>query len=318
MTSSPTARGWRCVWYDPALVLGEIVWRWTFGLTVLLVLTLAVTVYLSTIEVPVAALWLISTREPAAIAAAVFCMLRNSGWAATRISLIALPPLGVLWIAAAAVGRAATLQAMLGEDRENPQRVRWRGLIGLNFLRFSLWLAANIGCAGVLVVAFTSTGDAGFSLFSFMAVSSVVLVMWAGLNWLLSVAGIFAVRDKANAFEAISLAMDLTSRHFSQVVSTSSAWAMARGVAFTAEIFLLVGVVSFSGRVAPGFLLVGALVVTLAYLSFGDLLYMGRLASYVAIIEAGDEPSSGTPIASVAMEYPPDIDLSNLSPEHPA
>jgi len=304
------------VWQEPALVIGEIAWRWTFGLIMLLVLTFAFTVYLSTIEVPAAALWLISTREPAAIAAAVFYISRDSGWAATRISLVALPPLGVLWIVIASVGRAATLQAILGSERA--QRVRWRGLIGLNFLRFSLWLAANIGCAGVLAVAFTSTGDAGFSLLSFMAVSSVVLVIWAGLNWLLSVAAIFVVRETAHAFEAISLAIELVSRRFFQLVSTSSAWAMVRGIVFTAEVFLLVSVVSFSGRVAPRFLLVGAFLVTLAYLAFADLLYMGRLASYVAIIEAEDEPSSATPVASAATGYPPDIDLSQLSPEPPA
>ena len=307
------------MWHDPALVVGEIAWRWTFGLIVLLVLAFGFMVYLSTIEVSAPALWLISTREPAAIAAAFLYMFRDSGWAATRISLIALPPLGILWIMIASIGRAATLRPIFAAGTpESAQRGRsgWRQLLGLNFLRFSLWVAASIGCAAWLVIAFTAVDDPALSLLIFLAVTSVVFVIWAGLNWMLSIALIFSVRDGADTFESISLAVDLFSRRFSQLFVTSSGWGAARGIAFIAGVFLLRGVLSFSGRVPSGFLVIAGLAVALAYLAFADLLYIGRLASYVTIVEGEDEPPSETPVP--VPEYPSDPGWSQLPPEQPA
>ena len=305
------------MWRDPALVVGEIAWRWTFGLIVLLVLAFGFMVYLSTLEVPAPALWLISTREPAAIAAAFLYVFRDSGWAATRISLIALPPLGILWIMIASIGRAATLQPMFATTPESgQQKSGWRRLLGLNFLRFSLWLAASIGCATWLVIAFTTVDDPALSLLIFLAVSSVVFVIWAGLNWVVSIALIFSVRDGADTFESISLAVDLFLKRFSQLFVTSSGWGAARGIAFIAGVFLLRGVLSFSGRVPPGFLVIAGLALALAYLAFADLLYIGRLASYVTIVEGEDEPSSETSMPTP--EYPSEPAWPHLPPEQPA
>jgi hypothetical protein len=134
------------------------------------------------------------------------------------------------------------------------------------------------------------------------------------LNWLLSVAAIFVVRDHADMFASISLAVDLLSHRFSQFIATSAAWGAFRSVGLVGAIFLGAGVLTSSGRVPSGFMILGAVVIALAYFAFADLLYIGRLASYVAIIEADLEPSPpATPPA--APELPPDPDLSQLSPE---
>ena len=107
MKSSPTLAGWRTVWQEPTLVLAEIVWRWIFGLIALLVLAFALLAYLKSVQVPAPALWLMSTGERPMISLGLLYAVRDSGWMATKISLLLLPPLVLLWIFVASLGRAA-------------------------------------------------------------------------------------------------------------------------------------------------------------------------------------------------------------------
>lgn len=68
-------------------------------------------------------------------------------------------------------------------------------------------------------------------------------------------------------------------------MATSALWGALRSIGLVGAILLGVGVLTLSGRVPPGFMILGAVIIGLAYFAFADLLYIGRLASYVAILK---------------------------------
>jgi len=62
--------------------------------------------------------------------------------------------------------------------------------------------------------------------------------------------------------------------------------------------------------------LLGVLLITLGYLAIADLLYVSRLASYVAILQADLEPPPA--IIPAPPEPAPAVDIFPFSPDLPA
>lgn len=321
MKFSPTAAGWRTIWRDPAIVLAEIVWRWTFGLITTLVVVFSFFVYLSTIPVPAPALWMMHSRRTALAGAALSQVVHSSGWAVTKLTLVALPALAGFWIVLASLGRTATIQPMLTSVSE--RRVAWTRMLGISFLRFAAWFAASIALYGALTlaaIATTGLKDAiGTALLIFFALGIVVLAAWALLNWLLTLASIYVVRNDEETFTAISSAVTLLLRRFGELLATSSGWAIVRSIGFCFSIILSFVALALVRSIPPGYVLLALLLITLAYLALADLLYVGRLASYVAIIEADLEPPAvAAPIVSASPAQSSALDLPPFSPELPA
>lgn len=315
MSSSPTMAGWRTVSRQPALVLGEIAWRWIFGLIALLVLVFALVVYLGTVPVPESALWLIATHQPALVSIGLIYTLRGTGLLSTKIILVALPPLAVLWIFMAALGRAATLQPMLRPAMDvSSRQALWPRLLGISFLRFSLWFATGISFAGAAIAAFAgsagSADDVRVSRLMFVVLAGAIVTLSALPAWLLSLAAIFVVRDRTDIFESISSALDLLHQRAPELLATTSLWGALRGAGFIAA--TLVGVGIFIPAEHVGFVFAGLLVTALLYFAFSDLVYIGRLASYVSIIEAALEPSPAPPLEpQPSLDFPPLSELSS-------
>src|SRR6202043_3308862 len=105
------------------------------------------------------------------------------------------------------------------------------------------------------------------------------------LNWLLSLACIFAVRDGDDVLSALSAAVTFVQERPGAVFAVST-WT---GLAHLAAISMATTAVSFPLafiRVAPTRLIIAAvMLVTLAYFAVADWLYMARVAGYVCIAE---------------------------------
>lgn len=280
------------IWRDPAIALAEIAWRWVFGLVTALVVVFSFVIYLSTIPAPAPALWLMDTRRVALLGGTIAQIVHGSGWAATKLTLIGLPPLAAFWIVLASLGRTATIQAMLSSGSQSP--ARWQHLVGISFLRFATWFAANVAIYGALILAAMATtglrNPVVTALLIFFALSIVILSAWSMLNWLLTLGSIYLIRDDEEAFSAISSAVDLLRRRFGPLLATSSAWGIVRSIAFVTAIFLNLIALALLRSLPPGYVLIAIFVITLGYLAVADFIYVGRLASYVAIVEADLEP----------------------------
>lgn len=109
---SPTLEGFRAAFRQPALALAEIAWRWSVGATACALLGFSCFEYLNTLPVNGRELLFLRSRHPLLISRAIAHILRGS---LTRVSLAALlgaSALTVLWIFAAALGRAISVRAL--------------------------------------------------------------------------------------------------------------------------------------------------------------------------------------------------------------
>jgi hypothetical protein len=178
-----------------------------------------------------------------------------------------------------------------------------RTLIRLNFLRVAVALAALLGLVGASILAGFASPDAhprpGVAFFLFLPLAALVcLIAWA-LNWLLSLAGVFAVRDSSDAVESMTAAISLCRERTGPVFAVSSWTGLAHLVAFVGATMVASLPVGFVAVVPWRLVVVGMLLATLVYFAIADWLYMVRLAGYVCIAEMPEAllvPSTPRPV----------------------
>jgi hypothetical protein len=338
---SPTLEGFRATFRRPSLTFGEIAWRWTVGGVAWALLFFWCIEYLDTLPVSSGDVTLLSTRQPFLVGRAIAHILRGSMGRAVLAGLLALVALSLLWIFAASLGRAATVRALLeyfrgdvpwnvsaGEVSTEDGSARWplRSLMGLSCLRVSLTLAAVLACVGAAVLAgFVSPPEnprPGLVFLLFLPLAALVSLAWSTLNWLLSLAGIFAVRDGEQALGAISAAVAFSRERAGPVFAVSTWTGLAHLTAFSiasTAVSLPLALI----QVAPSRLVIaGVVLVTLFYFALADWLYMVRLAGYMCIAEMPEAlaeswplPAPPPPPASIDRDELILSDLPNLATE---
>jgi len=325
MAMSPTTEGFRAAFRRPSLTLAEICWRWVVGATTAAVCGFGLVEYLDTLPVTNGELLFLRSRQPYLVGEAIAHILRGSLNRAVIAGILAAFLLASLWIMAASVGRIATIRGLLeyfrkraagnlsvGETANDGEadiasgvsmnEGLLRALARLNFLRVAAALAAILGFIGASILAGFVSPDAnprpGAAFLLFLTLAALVFYVWSALNWLLSLSGIFAVRDGADAMTAITAAVTLC-RERGRAVSAVGAWAgLAHLVAFvgaTIVISMPLGLLALmSWRLAIAIAILG----TIAYFALADWLYMARLAGYVCIIEMPEVQLSSLPLQS--------------------
>jgi len=318
---SPTAEGFRLIFGRPVLSLAEIVWRWSFAAAAWLLGTLALFEYLDTLPVSNRDVILLRSGVPGLIGRGLTHALRGSGERFLLAAVAVSIGLAILWIAIASLGRAATLLSILGTIQArvrctfglvskpdvDPQVTSpcLRSLAGLHLLRvmlFSVTALAGVGAAfaaGLLSPAADPNPGVAFLAFLFLAFAIVVVAV--GLNWVLSLATLFVVRDAQDAFGAVDAALKLCRDRFGAVFAVGTWFGFAHFTFFVVAMSVVMFPLSLAAIVPPAFVLLGMLVITLVYLAIADSLYIGRLAGYAAIVEA---PIGRAAVASVGATVP--------------
>ena len=203
--------------------------------------------------------------------------------------------LGLAWIVIASLGRAAILETLIEYCRGSRGRVRLTSLLLLNSLRAATFLAATVGVVGALLVARAASSpdnpSPGSVLLIFWTLAMLVGLAWSLLNWYLSLAAIFVVKDGASTFAALAAATDLCRSRPGSVAAAATWFGVAHTVMFVLATSAAAFPLGFADVLPGGMVLGGLLLVTLLYFAVVDFLYVGRLAAYVFMIE----PSSVTP-----------------------
>lgn len=319
---SPTLEGFRAAFRRPSLTLAEIAWRWTVGAVAWTLLFFLAVEYLNTLPVTNADATLLWTRQPLLVGRAIAHILHGSLNRAVLATLVAALAVSFLWIVAASVGRAATVRGLLDyfrrdvardlaidastEARDTKRKGPVRVLMSLNFLRAALMLAAMLALVGAaILVSFASPESSprpGLAFILFLPLAGLICIAGSTLNWLLSLASIFAIRNREDALGAFYAAV-IFSRERSGAVFAVSTWS---GLAHLVALSVATSAVSLPLafiQVAPWRLVIAAVIlVTLGYCAVVDWLYMVRLAAYVCIAEmprglAEPEPLSTPPPA---------------------
>jgi hypothetical protein len=316
---SPTLEGFRAAFRQPSLALAEIVWRWTVGGAISALFIFGFLEYLRTLPVTNGDLLFLRTKQPVLIGQAISHILRGSLERAALAGLFAALALTFAWIVAASVGRDLTLQALFeyfasrreaAKLSEAPARSQaqtgatspLRALFGLNSLRAAVVLAAVLSIQGAAILARLPSSaehpQPGLVFVIFLPLGGLIcFVVWS-LNWFLSLAAIFAVRDREDTLASLSSAVRLCRERFGAVLAVSSWSGMAHLVVFSG----MMTVVSFPLAFAPVMnmrvLIAIIILVILIYLAIVDWLYMARLAGYVCIMEM-PETAAPAPVSIV-------------------
>lgn len=304
----------------PSLGLAEIAWRWSFAFAGGLLLAFSFLEYLDTLPVTSGDLLLLRSRHPFLISQAVVHIFRGSAPRVVVAAIVLALAMAVAWIGIAAVGRAATVKALLDYFAEGGiwrrREIGWRlrSLVGLNFLRGGATLAAGVGCLGALLVAGfaspKSDPSPGSVVLIFLALLMLVWLAWSLVNWFLSLAAIFVVGGGEDTFGAVAAAVDLCRTRSGSVFAAGTWFALAHLAAFVAASSVVAFPLAFAGVLPAGVVLGGVLLVTMLYFAVVDFLYVGRLAAYVWIVEG---PATQSNQHSILPEAKVDQDESILS-----
>src|SRR5882757_1794760 len=236
MGMSPTTEGFRATFRRPSLTLAEICWRWVVGATAAALVVFGLVEYLDTLPVTNGELLFLRSRQPYLVGEAIAHILRGSLNRAVLAGILAAFLIATLWIIAASVRRIAAVRGLVEYFRErvagnlspgetandgeadiasgtSMKEGLLRALVRLNFLRVAAALAAILGFIGASILAGFVSPDAnprpGAAFFLLLTLAALVFYVWSALNWLLSLSGIFAVRDGDDALTAITAAVTL-------------------------------------------------------------------------------------------------------------
>jgi len=307
MPGSPTAEGFRAAFRRPSLTFAEITWRWVAGGTAFTLFLFALFEYLDTLPVTDREMLFLKTRNPYLMAEAIAHILRGGLSRAVVAGLIAGLLLAGLWIVAGAVGRIATVRGLLEYFRERAHEGTivannaalaneagvtpspFAALVRLNFLRVAVALAAVLGILGAAIIGgMASPADdpqPGLAFLIFVALAGVVSLAWCSLNWLLGLAGMFAVRDGEHAGGAISAAVTFSREHTGAIFIVGLWTGLAHLVALVAATTVASIPVGLIGVIPWRLSVVVTIFVSLVYFAVVDWLYLARLAGYVCILE---------------------------------
>jgi len=273
----------------PLLGLAEIAWRWTFGVAAAAVLLFSIREYLATLPVTAGEMLLLRTRQPVLVLQAVARIFQVSAPRAVTAFAVLAPGLGLAWIIIASLGRAATLKTLIENFRGSYHDIRLTPLLALNCLRAATFLAATVGVVGALLVAQAASSpddpSPGGVLLIFWTLTMLVGLAWLLLNWYLSLAAIFVVRDGASTFAALIATTDLCRSQPGSVIAAATCFGVAHTAMFVVASSAAAFPLGFADVLPGGMVLGGVLLVTLFYFAVVDFLYVGRLAAYVFMIE---------------------------------
>jgi hypothetical protein len=189
-----------------------------------------------------------------------------------------------------------TLDSPTVRSAERRKRFLPASLLALNFLRTAITLAAWLALMGVGILAGLASTDGnpqpGLAFLFFLPLAALVGGLWLILNWFLSLAALFAVRNDnhnhQDSLSAISAAVTLCRNRFGHVVAVSAWFGVAHIAAFMGASTVSSFSLGFVG-VLPGRVILATLtVLALVYFAVVDWLYTARLAGYVCIAEMPD------------------------------
>ena len=302
----------------PALVLGEVAWRWAFGAAAWTLVIIAIRRILAHVDITQAELLLAHHSDVFLIADAgahiVVQVLPQLG----RECLVLAPAIAVLWIAAATLGRAITLDALMATpvilseasrdvgdaEPKAPDafasapaaRPHFGQITLLHLLRAVFTLATLIAFVGALFLtglAMTAQNPAAGALVGIL-IAAVIGCFWSVVNWFLALAPIWIVRDGHPALRSIADSVDFYRRVRGPYVGIASRFGLWRAAALVAA--FVTALLASQATTATSIAL--CVVIALLYFAIADFLYIARLAAFVALNESSQlSDVSSQPIA---------------------
>jgi hypothetical protein len=322
---SPTLEGFRAAFRRPSLTLAEIAWRWSVGATGAALLGFAFFEYAASLPVTGFEERLLALRQPLLTLQVLSRILRTTVDRAMTATLVVALAVALIWIVAASVGRAATVRALLDYFRnsagfspfeQQDRVVALRPLIAINFWRLVSALASVLSLGAVVILSRFVSREQGLgpalAFFLIVLLAPLICMVWVQLNWVLSLACVFVLRDSDDALGAIAAAVSFLRERTGAVVAVGTWNALARIGVFGGAASLVSVLLAFVPVAPARAVAAGVLLVTLVYCAVVDWLYIARLGGYICIAEI---PSSV--ISTIAELSTPPFNLLHVETGNP-
>jgi hypothetical protein len=314
--------GIRAVVRRPALVLGEVAWRWAFGAAAWTLVIIAVRRILAHVDITQAELLLARHSDVFLIADAGAHIVVQVLPQLARECLVLAPAIAVLWIAAATLGRAITLDALMatpvilseawrevgdaepkapGAFASAPAaRPHFGRITLLHLLRAVFTLATLIAYFGALFLtglAMPAQNPIARALVGIL-VAALIGFFWSVVNWFLALAPIWIVRVGHPALRSIADSVDLLRRGPGPYLGVASRFGFLRAAALAAAFVAAL----LASRATPATSIALCVGIALIYFAVADFLYIARLAALVAL----DESSQLSAVSSQPIDTAPE------------
>lgn len=306
---NPAFAGLVSAFRQPALVAGEVTWRWSFRLAALALAAVAFAGFLDALVVTDRDLLALGSGNEALIQWALAHIFEDAG-AHLRRALAALIPAIVLWwIVAASWGRAATLAALV----EGSGKLQWRQILVIHVFHAALAVATAAAILGVMIFASRiaikpdSDGmaqpDPGVYLLILLLALPPIVLLSRFLNWLLSLAAICAARDGVGVAAAIAAAVRILQAQKGRFLGAAALFGVLRWVAIAGLFFGLLFALGTFARAGGDATLAALMVLMFLYLVAVDFLRIARLLADVEI--SRPEPPQTLSATPIEPEFPP-------------
>jgi hypothetical protein len=217
-------------------------------------------------------------------------------------------------------GAPVSAEAAVARTGPGELRSSFLAILGLNLIRAFLFFVAFFAVVACFVVASQLSSSAHphplLAFFSGLTLLAVTFFFVSTLNWLLSLAALFAVRGAAGPVDALRSAVSFCRDRFAAVGAVGFWFGLAHLTLFVIATSVVGFPLSLAGVIPPGFILLAGIVITAAYFALADGLYIGRLAGYAAILEAPALPAPR--LRPLPIPSPAANSVSAASPPTPA
>ena len=306
---TPARAGFDLVIRRPALILAEVLWRWCFGVASLGLLGLIFVLFLKSIPISDVERSFMKSGSLYLVADALSHIITAAKGPLLRSLAVLVPGLALLWTIAAGIGRLVTLPpffdptvsgAALSRATQLSPRAGALGpeggwsmlpaLLAISFLRAALVLAGIGGYLASAIIAADVSGlgvnqDLQLFFVVFLPLLLLVVLIWATLNWLLSVAPLFAVRDGRSALGSFADTVRLFARNPRDFTAVGTLYALPRLIALVVATAVSLMLFAAAPQVGKYVVAASLVAITLAYFVFADLLHLSRMAAYAVILE---------------------------------
>lgn len=267
---------------DPAVWLLEIVWRWSFAVVAVLIIFLAGAILLDPVHIDSLSRAL-QTKDPRMVGATLFFTWLLLGVKAIVAVIVVPLVIVIVWTFFVAAARRITARRL-----RSAAPLNFGTMLKLQFVRaLAAWLAYLLVIGSVaLAIHLASSSRSDPVVFYSVGIPAIVVVLliWLALNWYLSVAAIFG--EEGQRFRAAF-------RRGRQVVRAQRSDFAGTGFVFLFLRLVLLGIVvailgltSEMQATAPQSYAILVVAVALAYFAISDILYVWRMASYIALAAA--------------------------------
>ncbi|HZD95660.1 MAG TPA: hypothetical protein VE133_15460 [Candidatus Sulfotelmatobacter sp.] len=302
---NPIAQGFRGARRDPASILLEILWRWSFAIVALFLLLVAGMVLLGPLNVGDSFLAAWRSQDPRKWGIIGLSIVLRLGTKLV-VALIALPVvLALLWSIFAAAARRIIVRRL-----NSAAPLGFGSMLAVQGLRALVALVSvALLIASLRGALYAATRGQQPDLFRFYLVAApsvpLIVILWLVLNWQLSMAAIFG-RERQGFGAALRQKRQTIRRHRSDFAGTTFIFWLLRSLVLLI-VLAVGGLTSSMLGSSPQVYFALLATVALVYFVVSDFLYVARIASYLALGAAPD------PIAAELGIVDPDIPVEESS-----